>query len=537
MLFNSAIFIFVFLPITLVVYYGLNALRLGRMAIAWLVVASAVFYAWFSVRYLALLAVLIVFNYLMGVLLARDFQVGRRQPALLACSIAVNLAVLGYFKYTNFFIDNVNALIGTEFVLRQIILPIGISFFIFQKIAYLVDAYRGETKEYDFLDFSLFVMYFPQLIAGPIVHHEEMIPQFAGAAGRQFDMQDLATGLALFTIGLIKKAVFADTLVGLADPVFAAAQAEKIPSLYDAWSGVIAFTLQIYFDFSGYTDMALGLALMMSIRLPLNFNSPYQAVNIIDFWRRWHMTLSRFLRNYLYIPLGGNRHGEHRRFVNLILTMLIGGLWHGAAWTFVAWGALHGVYLVINHAWQRLGGAVNLPARGTAAGRWAAWLITFLAVMVAWVFFRAESFAAAKYMLRGMAGRGGFGLPAEISSLPEQIAAQFNLFGLKVEGPWVIWLSALGRPAMLGVLVAGVVFLPNSQQFLAGLRPALQKVVPSQFARWLGQTIIWRPFLAVDGSIQLTMLTGFVFASLFLAAIIWQTLRTTSLQPFIYFQF
>jgi alginate O-acetyltransferase complex protein AlgI len=243
MLFNSATFIFVFLPITLVGYYTLNALRLDRMAIAWLVAASAVFYAWFSIRYLVLLAVLIVFNYLMGVLLARDFQAGRRRPALLAFGIAVNLAVLGYFKYTNFFIHNINALFGADFLLRQIILPIGISFFTFQKIAYLVDAYRGETKEYDFLDFSLFVMYFPQLIAGPIVHHKEMIPQFAGSAGRRFDIQDLAAGLVLFTIGLIKKVVFADTLVSLADPVFAAAQGQHIPSLYDAWSGVLAFTL------------------------------------------------------------------------------------------------------------------------------------------------------------------------------------------------------------------------------------------------------------------------------------------------------
>ena len=369
MLFNSAIFIFAFLPITLVVYWALNALRLDRAAIAWLVVASAVFYGWFSVRYLAMLAVLIVFNYVMGVLLARDFHSGRRRPAVLAFGIAVNLAVLGYFKYTNFFIDNTNALFGTDFVLRQIILPIGISFFTFQKIAYLVDAYRGETKEYDFLDFSLFVMYFPQLIAGPIVHHEEMIPQFAGSTSRRLNAQDLAAGLVLFTMGLIKKAVFADTLVGLADPIFGAAQGRHIPSLYDAWSGVFAFTLQIYFDFSGYTDMALGLALMMSIRLPLNFDSPYQAASIIDFWRRWHMTLSRFLRDYLYIPLGGNRRGERRRFVNLMLTMLIGGLWHGAAWTFVAWGGLHGAYLIVNHAWQRFGAAARVPLRGTVAAR------------------------------------------------------------------------------------------------------------------------------------------------------------------------
>jgi alginate O-acetyltransferase complex protein AlgI len=534
MLFNSAIFIFVFLPITLVGYHTLNALRLDRIAIAWLVAASAVFYAWFSVRYLALLAVLIVFNYLMGVLLARDFHAKRRRPALLAFGIVVNLAVLGYFKYTNFFIHNIDALFGADFLMRQIILPIGISFFTFQKIAYLVDAYRGETKEYDFLDFSLFVMYFPQLIAGPIVHHKEMIPQFAGSTGRRFDIQDLAAGLVLFTVGLIKKVVFADTLVAVADPVFATAQSHQIPSLYDAWSGVLAFTLQIYFDFSGYTDMALGLALMMSIRLPLNFDSPYQATSIIDFWRRWHMTLSRFLRDYLYIPLGGNRHGERRRFANLMLTMLIGGLWHGPAWTFVAWGALHGAYLIINHAWQRFGAVLRLPLRGTTAGRWAAWLITFLAVAVAWVFFRAESFGAAREMLRGMAGWGGVGLENKLSYWGQEL--EF-LFGVKIEGHSLALLNFFERTTKLGLLLAAVAILPNSQQFLASLRPALQKVGPTQVGRWLGHIAAWRPILTADGSIRLTALTGFVFAGLFVTAIIWQTLRATSLQPFIYFQF
>jgi alginate O-acetyltransferase complex protein AlgI len=537
MLFNSATFIFVFLPITLVGYYALNALQLDRMAIAWLVLASAVFYAWFSVRYLALLAVLIVFNYLAGVLLARDFHAGRRRPALLAFGIAVNLGVLGYFKYTNFFIHNVNLLFGTDFLMRQIILPIGISFFTFQKIAYLVDAYRGETEEYDFLDFSLFVMYFPQLIAGPIVHHKEMIPQFARSAGRGFNIQDLAAGLVLFTIGLIKKVVFADTLVSLADPVFAAAQGQHIPSLSDAWSGVLAFTLQIYFDFSGYTDMALGLALMMSIRLPLNFNSPYQATSIIDFWRRWHMTLSRFLRDYLYVPLGGNRRGELRRFVNLMLTMLIGGLWHGAAWTFVAWGALHGVYLIINHAWQRFGAAVRLPWRGTPMGRCTAWLITFLAVVVAWVFFRAESFGAAKAMLRGMAGWGGLGLQTKLSYFGQELEFLFGVAGVKVEERSLVLLNSFEHVGRLVILLAAVATLPNSQQLLASLRPALQKIVPTQFGRWLGHIAVWRPILAADGSIRLTALTGFLFAALLLAAITWQTLRATSLQPFIYFQF
>jgi alginate O-acetyltransferase complex protein AlgI len=537
MLFNSSVFIFVFLPITLGGYYALNAFRLDRLAIAWLVVASALFYGWFSVRYLAMLAILVVFNYVMGVLLAQDFQTGRRRPALLAFGIGLNLAVLGYFKYTNFFIDNVNAVFGTDFVLQQIILPIGISFFTFQKIAYLVDAYRGETKEYDFLDFSLFVMYFPQLIAGPIVHHKEMIPQFAASSARRFNAQDLAAGIVLFTIGLIKKIVFADMLVTWADPIFAGALGPQIPTFYEAWTGVLAFTLQIYYDFSGYTDMALGLALMMSIRLPLNFDSPYQAVSIIDFWRRWHMTLSRFLRDYVYIPLGGNRHGQRRRFVNLMLTMLIGGLWHGAAWTFVAWGALHGLYLVINHAWQRLGGAVGLPGHGGATGRLSARLITFLAVVVAWVFFRSQTFAAAVTMLRGMCGLGGFSVPTETSYFAQQVIAFFHLFGVNLEGRWLTRLSVLGTAGSLALLLVVVSLLPNSQQLLVSLRPALQKVGPSQLGRRLGQMVIWRSLLVADGSVQLTGLTGVIFAGLLLGAVMWQALRAASLQPFIYFQF
>lgn len=537
MLFNSAVFICVFLPVTLVGYYLLNGQGLRRWAIAWLVFASCVFYGWFSVRYLALLAVLILLNYAIGVMLSRDFRAGRRRPVLLATGIILNLAVLGYFKYTNFFIDNVNVLFGADFVLQKILLPIGISFFTFQKIAYLVDAYRGEAEEYDLLDFSLFVMYFPQLIAGPIVHHREIIPQFLATAARRFHVDDLAAGIALFTIGLVKKVAIADTLVGWSDPIFAAAQAGQVPSLYAAWTGILSFTLQIYFDFSGYTDMALGLALMIGIRLPLNFNSPYQAVSIIDFWRRWHMTLSRFLRDYVYIPLGGNRRGPRRRTINLMLTMLLGGLWHGAAWTFVAWGALHGLYLIVNHAWQRLGSALRLPWRGTAAGRWTAWLITFLAVVLAWVFFRAESFSAAIAMLRGMAGLGGFGLPTDMSYFAQRVVGLFSLFGVTLEGRWLVALGALGRGGALALLLAAVFLLPNSQQLLAGLRPALQKVDPSSLGRRLRNMLVGRPVFSPDGSLQLNAVTGFAFAAMFLAAMLWQSMRTTSLQPFIYFQF
>ena len=278
MLFNSPFFIFIFLPITLIGFFLLGARSLHRLAIAWLVLASSVFYGWFNAEYLILLAFLIVFNYFCGIKLSRDYHEGRSSPIALALGLAINLGVLAYYKYTNFFIDNANAILGKHFVLQRIILPLGISFFIFQKIAYLVDAYRGEAEEYDFLDFSLFVMYFPQLIAGPIVHHKEMIPQFRKASIFKLCPEDLASGLTLFTIGLCKKVLIADAVTGWSDPIFAAAQSGTAPTMIDAWCAALSFTFQIYFDFSGYTDMALGLALMIGIRLPLNFNSPYKAI-------------------------------------------------------------------------------------------------------------------------------------------------------------------------------------------------------------------------------------------------------------------
>jgi alginate O-acetyltransferase complex protein AlgI len=536
-LFNSAIFCFVFLPTTLVGYYIFNACGLGRWAIAWLISASAVFYGWFSVPYLGMLALLILFNYATGVVLSRNFRAKQQRPALLIAGVAINVAVLGYFKYANFFIDNANTLFGSDFAMQKIVLPIGISFFTFQKIAYLVDAYQGKTKEYNLLDFSLFVMYFPQLIAGPIVHHREIIPQFLGSAGRRFRVEDLATGLALFTIGLVKKAVFADALVGWSDPVFATAHSGHVPALYETWTAVIAFAFQIYFDFSGYTDMALGLAAMIGIRLPLNFDSPYKATSIIEFWHRWHMTLSRFLRDYVYIPLGGNRHGPSRRLINLMLTMLIGGLWHGAAWAFIAWGGLHGLYLIINHAWRRVSGKWSLPWRGRAAGRWTARLLTFLAVVFAWVFFRSEDFATATIMLRGMGGLGGLGLPSGIPDVVERVVAFFNLFGITIDGQSLANAGALGRAGALALLLAGVFLLPNSQELLAGLRPSLQEVDPAAFGRRLRDFVIGRPIFTPDGSIRLSAATGLAFAVMFMAAMLLQSFRTTSVQPFIYFQF
>jgi len=355
MLFNSYQFIFLFLPVTLLVFFLIGNKGHHRIALSWLVGASLFFYAWWNPAYLGLLLFSLLFNYACGVALSnKSEQAQNSNRLLLFAGVAINLLLLGYYKYANFFIDNINAFSESNWHLNTIILPLAISFFTFQQVAYLVDAYRGETKEYNFLHYALFVTFFPQLIAGPIVHHKEMLPQFAKEETYRLNKQHLAIGLTIFIIGLFKKVVIADTFAGYATPIFLGAESGETLTFFQAWEGAIAYTLQLYFDFSGYSDMAIGLARMFGIKLPLNFNAPYQACNIIDFWRRWHITLSRFLRDYLYFSLGGNRKGEFRRYINLFLTMLLGGLWHGAGWTYIAWGGLHGSYLVINHIWQKI---------------------------------------------------------------------------------------------------------------------------------------------------------------------------------------
>ena len=343
-----------------------------------------------------LLLVSIAFNYGVGYLLiARKLGPGARFAAL-TIGVAGDLVVLGIFKYAGFFAANLNALFSTGFVVT-IVLPVGISFYTFTQIAFLVDAYRGNVARYALPHYALFVAYFPHLIAGPILHHRDMIPQFERAETKRPDPHLILCGLIIFAIGLFKKTCLADGI----QPLVAQAFGPNAPTFDQAWIGVLAYTFQLYFDFSGYSDMAIGISLMFGIFLPLNFNSPYKAVSIVDFWRRWHMTLSQFLRDYLYIPLGGNRHGRVLRYVNLMITMLLGGLWHGAAWTFVAWGALHGVYLCINHAWSNY--APKAPPRFARLADIAGAALTFLAVVVAWVFFRAPDMATALAVLSKMA--------------------------------------------------------------------------------------------------------------------------------------
>ena len=398
MLFNSYSFIFLFLPAVLLGYFALG--RRGNLApVVWLALASLVFYAFGGWQFVPLLLVSIAFNYGVGYLLiARKLRPSLRS-AVLATGVAGDLLVLGIFKYAGFFTANFNALFQTGLVVN-IVLPVGISFYTFTQIAFLVDAYRGQVARYALPHYALFVTYFPHLIAGPILHHRDMIPQFERAETKRADPHLILCGLIIFAIGLFKKTCLADGI----QPLVSQAFGPNAPTFDQAWIGVLAYTFQLYFDFSGYSDMAIGISLMFGIFLPLNFDSPYKATSIIDFWRRWHMTLSQFLRDYLYIPLGGNRRGRVLRYVNLMITMLLGGLWHGAAWTFVVWGALHGVYLCINHAWSNFG--PKAPPRFARLADGAGLILTFLAVVVAWVFFRAPDMATALHVLSKMADPG-----------------------------------------------------------------------------------------------------------------------------------
>ncbi len=397
MLFNSYEFIFVFLPITFFIYFYLNHKRLTIASKGFLVFSSLFFYSWWNIAYLPLILLSMLFNYLIGNSLNKDGnenKIGNKKTfskkSILIFGIVSNLALLGYFKYADFFIENFNFISGSNVNLLHMVLPLAISFFTFQQIAYLVDSYRGETKEYDFLNYALFVTFFPQLIAGPIVHHKEMMPQFANNRNMVKNYRNIALGLFIFSIGLFKKVVIADTFA-----VWATAGFDTATTLnfFEAWATSLSYTFQLYFDFSGYTDMAIGIALLFNIKLPINFNSPYKALSIQDFWRRWHITLSRFLRDYIYIPLGGNKKGNFRTYTNLMATFILGGFWHGAGWTFLFWGFLHGLSLAIHRLWQTL---------GFKMWTWLAWLITFNFVNIAWVFFRAKEWDDALRILSSM---------------------------------------------------------------------------------------------------------------------------------------
>lgn len=467
MLFNSYEFIFLFFPLVLAGHWLLGPQR-ALAAARFLGGASLFFYGWWSPSALPLLLGSIGFNYLAAQWIAP--QPGRSDPARrwrLRGALVVNLGLLGLFKYADFFIANVNAVADTGWPLTHLVLPIGISFYTFTQIAFLVDTWAGKVRERSFSHYLLFVTYFPHLIAGPVLHHAQMMPQFANPASYRIDPDKFVLGLATFSVGLGKKLLLADPMGQYADVVFGAAGHGTVLTGLTAWLGALTYAFQIYFDFSGYSDMAIGLSLCLGIHLPINFNSPYQATSLIEFWRRWHISLSTFLRDYLYVPLGGNRHGPARRYLNLALTMLLGGLWHGASWTFVLWGGLHGSGLVVNHLWRARFGAQP----GGRFTRWAGAVLTFMVVVVAWVVFRAESLEVAMAMYQGMSGLNGWSShPFRGFDLPYKLSEFYRLlllcgvvaFCLPNSGTLARWVPPRvgGRTrVVLSALATGALFL------------------------------------------------------------------------------
>lgn len=378
MLFNSYIFILYFLPACLVGYFVLNRFRQYKIGKIWMIAMSLLFYGYFNVRYLPIICFSILINYFISYGLNRMETSGKKK-ALLVFGVVLNIAVIFYFKYFDFFLENINALLHMHFELKNIVLPLGISFFTFQQVSFLVDSYRGETGAYNFIDYALFVVFFPQLVAGPIVLHKEMIPQFSDESKKHFNADNFARGLYMFAVGLFKKVLLADTL------------AKAVTWGYDVvWDLTsmevllvsLAYTFQLYLDFSGYCDMAVGIGAMFNIDIPVNFNSPYKSLSIMEFWDRWHITLNRFLREYVYIPLGGNRKGKVRTYVNVMIVFLVSGLWHGANWTFIIWGFMHGVANCLNRlfkkGWEKIWKGIR-------------WALTFIFVNCAWIMFRADT--------------------------------------------------------------------------------------------------------------------------------------------------
>ncbi len=469
MLFNSYIYIFLFLPITLIIYYILNKFKLIKLSKGWLILASLFFYSYWKLDYLPLILFSMVFNYSIGSTLLNDVNLKINKKFVVGFGIIGNVLLLGYFKYFNFLLDNLNALMYTEFNYMKIVLPLAISFFTFQQIAYLVDSYKGETKEYDFLNYALFVTFFPQLIAGPIVHHREMMPQFAKLRNKIFSHKNLAMGIFLFSIGLFKKVVLADNL-----STFVAEGFLFVDQLnfFESWLTIISYAMQIYFDFSGYTDMALGVGMMFNIFLPQNFNSPYKAVSIQDFWRRWHMTLSRFLKNYVYIPLGGNRICELKIFRNLFATFLLGGLWHGANWTFVVWGALHGFATVVHRLWEKT--KIKMP-------NFLGVIITFLFVCFTWAFFRADSFDTGWQMTKNMIGVNGFQPP------------QIYHGHLRLEHIHTLSFTDLTNVLYIIILSFGLLFAMNSTQIVQKFKPNKWNAIFTSILLLIGVSTIGQP--------------------------------------------
>lgn len=460
MLFNSFEFILLFLPVTLLVYFVLLRKRLTIAAKSWLLFTSLFFYSWWDIKYLPLIMGSILFNYTIGGLLA-EYDSGGKRPvskkAVFVTGILANIALLCWFKYMDFFIGSANGLLGTQLPLLKIVLPLGISFFTITQIAFLVDAYEGLVEERNLLNYALFVTFFPHLLAGPILHHKEMMPQFERLRNKVINWKNLYLGLMLFFLGLFKKVVLADTFSVWASAGFDATQPL---SFFPAWLASLSYTFQLYFDFSGYSDMAVGIGWMFNISLPVNFNSPYKATGMIDFWKRWHITLTNFVTTYLYTPIlrAFGRITFTNSLVAIFLAMLISGFWHGAGWTFIIWGGMHGLGLVVNHYWKKK----KLPMPSFLG-----WLITFNYVNISFIFFRSKSLEGAFSILEGMAGLNGVMLHKSLAKLKllSSLGITFGGWLDAIKGKDETWIMVL-----IALLIA--VFWKNSMEIVARVRPA-----------------------------------------------------------------
>lgn len=522
MLFNSYPFLLCFFPLVLAAYWGLASSRRQREVT--LIIASFTFYAWWDYRFLALLLLSIVGNYSAGCLLRTFAERNRERAVAVSLGVAVlaNLSAIGFFKYAHFFLSNINSAFGSQWVLGSIILPLGISFFTFEQISFLTDVRRGVIRTFDFIDYVVFIAFFPRLIAGPILRYGEIAPQLSADA-KPAIAQNLMIGLTMFFIGLVKKSVLADGIAPYVSPAFASAASGQPVDFFIAWGGALAYTCQLYFDFSAYSDMAIGIARCFGIRFPMNFFSPYKSTSIIQFWQTWHITLSRFLRDYVYIGLGGNRCGRLRRYLNLMITMLLGGLWHGANWTFVAWGGLHGFYLIINHAWRALSDKSSHVARSRYASgaRAFGWILTFGCVVIGWVFFRSNDFRTAIVMLRGMSGLQGISLPSGLFFILHPVApylAYLHIHMLEESGSEFIktylWISVLLFVALV---------MPATQQIMAKYSPVLESSTKTAAERltWTIPSVLrWAPTpswavaigtLAFLGAISVTHTSEFLY--------------------------
>jgi alginate O-acetyltransferase complex protein AlgI len=523
MLFNSHYFIILFLPLAVTSTFILGASGHKRLAIGFLILASSFFYSLGSGSSLLLLAGSLIANYALGKEISRT-----KSFATLWLGVLLNIIILGYFKYQNFFENILVETVGLGSVSGSLIFPLAISFFTLQQISFLVDVQRDRAQINDFLSYCLFVTFFPQLIAGPIFRYQQFTSQITKEFLDKFDNTNLAIGITIFSLGLFKKTVLADGIGPYSNEVFNSVAAGESVAFFQAWGGSLAYTFQIYFDFSAYSDMAVGLGRIFGIKIPVNFYSPYKATNIIDFWRRWHITLSSFLRDYIYIPLGGNRAGHIKQYRNIMCAMILAGVWHGSHWTYVAWGGLHGAYLVINHLWQTI--VISKNEVMASQSEWGIFLsrsLTFFAVVIAWVLFRAENMHVACEIYKGMIGLNGVSIPLPLANLLGGLEDHLQSWGVvfSLDGK-----RLFVRTYMWVIISMITVWLsPNIYQFMHNFDPTFKqpfKSIMGEPSKKYGLTnniLSWSPskFWAISVSLILVV----------------AIMAITSIEEFIYFKF